>query len=149
MRIELYVDGSAPDNGKGGTRIGCGVVALTQGRTREFKSGRITADATNNLAELEAILLGLEKIKPEYRPRSHVLVFSDSEWAVKSVQGHFKNRVHVGLIGQVKKLLGEFQQAEINWTRGHVGHEYNERAHQLANQAAREAVPASAEGTVA
>lgn len=139
MRLEIYADGAVLGGSGRGNRMGYAAVCLHQGRTREFFAGELKEKASANEAELKAILLGLQKVKPEKRKGAHVLVFSDSEWAVRSLRGEYDNRHHLDLISEIKALMREFHVAEPMWTRGHCGQKHNERAHQLANQAAREA----------
>lgn len=139
-RLEIYADGAVIGGSGRGNQMGYAAVCLYKGRVREFKGGKIQPKASSNEAELKAILLGLEKVKPTERPISHVLVFSDSEWSVRSIRGEYANRQHIDLLRRIRSLMKTFYVVEVMWTRGHCGQTYNERAHQLANQAAREAV---------
>lgn len=142
MRVEIYADGSVvTGNGRPGV-MGFAAVTLHKKRTRKFAGRQEAHRATSNHAELLAIHLGLQKVKPELRAQIEILVYSDSEWSVKAIRGEYAVNAHITLVDEIRELLGEFRSAEVNWIRGHTGHRFNEMAHQLALEQARLRVPA-------
>lgn len=118
--------------------MGLGIVRLYQGQTREWSERIEAPDATNNRAEMLAIIRGLTRIQPRGRSQYHVLVFSDSEWAVRILRGEWKANVNLDLVNEAQALLCSYGKAEMCWIRGHAGNHYNERADRLAQGAAGE-----------
>jgi ribonuclease HI len=136
----LTTDGSCTPN-PGLAGYGC--VLRTDGVVLEF-SGAM-GFSTNNRAEFMAILVGLSKLKK----RQRVLIRTDSKYAIQAITvwvskwktngwrlrngKPVKNR---DLIEKIVKLLA-VHRAKFKWVRGHTGDPDNERADQLAVQAAR------------
>ena len=136
----LSTDGSCTPN-PGLAGYGC--VLRTDGVVLEF-SGAMGV-STNNRAEFMAILVGLSKLKKQQR----VLIRTDSKYAIQAItvwaakwrangwclkKGKpVKNR---DLIEKIEKLVA-IHRAQFKWVRGHTGDPDNERADQLAFQAAR------------
>jgi ribonuclease HI len=138
-RIEAYTDGAAVKNGKLGS-IGFSAVLLVGEERQEFSGGAPADPASSNLAELKGIALAFEAIRSHGWKPQEVLVFSDSEWAVRSIRGEQQAATHTELIQQIRQEMRRLPKAEVNWVRGHIRHALNERAHVLANEAARKAV---------
>lgn len=133
--IEVYADGAVPNNGQAGW-MGYAAVGLHRGRTKE-KAARLHSErATNNQAELLAIKLAAELVKPEKRGETHLMIFSDSQWAVRVLNRVYKTELYPELIAEIRSLLRSYGCAELQWLRGHVGHRHNERANDLAQQIA-------------
>jgi ribonuclease HI len=139
VRIEIYTDGAAINNGKRGSIGFAAVLLLPKNESLDFHGGEPCDPASSNRAELKAMELGLKQIREHGWKPAEVLLFSDSEWAVKSVRGEYNATTNTDLIQTVRAHLRTFPNSEINWLRGHCGHRLNERAHRLANQAARDA----------
>lgn len=134
--VEMYTDGSSRGNpGPGGygviLRYGSAEKELSQGYKR----------TTNNRMELMAVIKGLEALK---REGLNVLVVSDSKYVVDSVskgwvfgwaKKGFKDKKNPDLWQRYLQLHNKFN-VKFQWIKGHNYHPMNERADQLAVEAA-------------
>lgn len=126
-QVTIYVDGCCLNNPGVG---GWGAVLQCNGVTKEF-SGNI-GDTTNNRAELTAVIEALRLLKEPCQ----VTLYSDSQITVNCASG--SNKVHSNF-----DLWDEFHNVEAphsvtyEWVKGHAGQSGNERAHTLAEAAAR------------
>lgn len=124
---------------------GAGFVVQRGGSTL-CRGGRFLGSQTNNVAEYEALIWGLENVAA--LGFAEVRVYADSELLVKQVNGVYrvKNAGLKPLFGRVVSLLKGFSKARVE----HVRREDNAEADAMANQAmdARETVgdPACAPG---
>lgn len=103
---------------------GNGLVTLTEG-------GAYIGEATNNLAEYQALLWGLANaLALDIR---HLDIRADSELMIKQVKGEYKvrNEGIKPLFDQVMRALEGFDSYHL----AHVYREENERADTLANEA--------------
>ena len=87
--------------------------------------------ATNNVAEYQALLAGLELALDHGVQRLDV--FMDSELIVRQVGGQYrvKDQTLKLLYDQVSRLLHQFHEVEVR----HVPREQNSEADRLVNQA--------------
>jgi ribonuclease HI len=126
-RAYVYFDGACRGN-PGPAAVGYVVVS---GDGIVAEGGHIIGRATNNRAEYEALIAGLEAARDV--GFDEVVVKGDSQLAVKQVRGEWntndpdlrERRV------RVHELLREFDE----WTIEHVPREINERADELASEA--------------
>lgn len=100
-------------------------------------------DTTNNISELQAIELALDKVEDLNCDRSIVTpivleIMTDSQWAQGILEKGWKvnaNREHVE---RIKVKIAAFRTAghsvSLNWVRGHCGLPGNDAAHKLAQQ---------------
>ena len=124
----LRVDGGSRGN-PGPAAIGV-VLEDAAGNVLEALGARI-GKATNNVAEYQALITGLETAIDRGVSRLHVL--SDSELLVKQLRAEYKVRAD-GLkerFLQARSLLQQFERVEIR----HVPREENAAADALVNQA--------------
>lgn len=124
----VYTDGGCAFN-PGGPG-GCAAVILntkTGKRTELSESYQCT---TNNHMEIMAVILAVEKI-PE---KSVVRVYSDSQYVIKTMEGHFRKKKNVDLWQRLEQAC-EWKIMEWNWIKGHNGNLENERCDQLCTQA--------------
>jgi ribonuclease HI len=133
--IEVWVDGACFTNGRPGI-MGYAAVGVCRNRVRPFHAWEAADYATNNRAELLGIGLGLEKIRKEERPKAIVHLYSDSLWAVNSLNGIYQSTTHTDLLDRIRQLRRSFGEVHFHWVRGHAGNPHNERAHVLAQEAA-------------
>jgi ribonuclease HI len=138
--VEIYTDGGCINNPGPG---GFGSILLYGNHRKELSGGfRLT---TNNRMEILAAIKGLEALKEPCR----VMIYSDSQYLVNAIEkgwavrwrsnGWRRNRKEKAINPDLwEKLLQLCEQHEIRfqWIRGHVGTEENERADQLAKEAA-------------
>lgn len=137
MELRLWADGGVNQNGGPG-RLGYGVVAVWEGGRREWAEAAEVDHATNNRAELGAIVYALSRLPTAKRADCRVTVYSDSQWSVRSITGQYQSTANRDLIEEAQALLAEYGEGRIEWVRGHNGDPNNERAHTLATQALRQ-----------
>jgi ribonuclease HI len=92
--------------------------------------------ATNNAAELTAILRALEAIPDEHVGRSMHL-YTDSAWCLGVLIGGWKAKTNLKLIEKVREQMVRFEALELLKVRGHAGVDGNEEADALATRAVR------------
>ncbi len=80
--------------------------------------------------EIMAVILALEKI-PE---KSAVLVYSDSQYVIKTMEGYFRKKKNVDLWQRLEQAC-EGKITEWKWIKGHNGNPENECCDQLCTQA--------------
>jgi ribonuclease HI len=129
----VNIDGAARGNPG---PAGIGVVIRSARGALEREVWRSIGEATNNVAEYEALLLALReaaKLKP-----ARVTIRSDSELLVRQIEGRYRVR-HPRLVQlhlQARELMRALPALEIV----HVRREENARADALANRAIDEAL---------
>lgn len=126
-RAHVYVDGAARGN-PGPAAIGW-VIVTGDGIVAE--GGERIGRATNNQAEYEALIAGLEAAR-EYG-YDEVQVRGDSELIVKQIRGEYDTNNPQLREKRVRALevLSSFER----WSIEHVPREVNDRADDLANEA--------------
>lgn len=150
IKIQLYTDGAAANNGQAGSIAGWGWVAVINGVELNRGSGKIE-NGTNNQGELQAIIEGLRFLTKHYNPQNlDVEVYSDSSYCIKGITEWVINwkkngwrtstKTPVKNIDYWKNLdvLTTVFDPQYYWVRGHSGNEWNEVADKIAYGAARE-----------
>ena len=102
----------------------------------EKEISEFIGNATNNIAELKAIDVGLSALKSRDIP---VRVFTDSKYAYGLLVLNWKPKKNQQLVEAIKKKMSRFQDLEIIKVKGHSGHPENERADHLATSAIKKA----------
>ena len=125
--ICLFTDGASSGN-PGPSGIGI----LMRYKTHKKKISRYIGLATNNIAELEAIRVGLEEIKNKSLP---VRVFTDSAYALGLLSKGWKPKKNQELVAKIRLLMDQFKDLDFIKVKGHTGHPDNECADQLATSA--------------
>lgn len=132
MKAVLYTDGGARGN-PGPAGIGAVLTSPEGEPIGEF--ARSLGHATNNVAEYEAVIAGLELARA--KGVTEIDICADSKLVVKQLNGEWKiknDRLRT-LAVKARRLMNSFENARIS----HVRREKNERADTLANQAMDEA----------
>jgi len=126
-RAVLRSDGGARGNPG---PAGAGFVIEVDGET-VCSAGRYLGETTNNIAEYEALIWGLENVHA--LGYTQVSVFADSELVVKQINGVYKVKNHglKPLFTRTLALLRGFNSFEV----GHVRREHNQAADAMANAA--------------
>jgi ribonuclease HI len=140
-QVQLITDGACIGNpGPGGWAY---ILRYGNHEVEKFGSEPHT---TNNRMELTAAIMGLRTLKEPCR----VEVITDSEYVKKGITTWIHGWKRNGWRTSAKKpvvnqdLWTELDQLVSNhkvvwtWTKGHANHEDNNRADELATQAARE-----------
>lgn len=125
--IFIYTDGASSGN-PGPSGIGI----LLRFKDHEKEISRNIGEATNNIAELEAIKTALLELKHYDYP---VRLFTDSSYACGVLTLGWKARKNKGLINSIKKLISKFSDLQLIKVRGHDGFDGNEKADFLATSA--------------
>jgi len=128
LKLLVNVDGGA--RGNPGPAAIAAVVQNADGEVLEERGERI-GEATNNVAEYRALLLGIERAAA--LGASEVELIGDSELIVKQVKGEYKVK-DAGmreLHAAAKRALAGFE----GWSIRHVRREHNAEADRLVNQA--------------
>ncbi len=133
VSLIMNIDGAARGNPG---PAGIGVMIQEANRGFERKLWKYIGEATNNVAEYEALLLALREavsLKP-----AEVRVRSDSELLVRQVQGRYRvrNPRLSALHSQARDLIGTIASFHIE----HVARGLNRQADLLANRAIDEAL---------
>ena len=143
MKVELFTDGACKGNPGPG---GWGALLKYGANEKELWGGE--DNTTNNRMELMAAIEGLKALT---RP-CQVILTTDSKYVKQGINqwlaGWKKNGWKTASKQPVKNkdlwqaLDGECSRHEVewHWVKGHAGHAGNERADQLANRGAAEAV---------
>jgi ribonuclease HI len=122
-----YTDGACSGNPG---PAGCGVVLVSpDGKMHE--GIEYLGEATNNVAELTAILRALEWIPQTARS---IVVHTDSQYAIGVLQRGWKAKANQDLVSRTKDLV-KARHARLVYVPGHRGVALNERADALAREA--------------
>ena len=101
-----------------------------QGRLR-VNTGRYLGETTNNVAEYQALLLGLEEARKMAVKK--LRIFADSELMVKQLNGRYRVKAP-HLIPLWREALNALKKFEA-WAIAHVPREENHLADEAANRA--------------
>ena len=128
MHHHLYTDGGARGNPG---PAGIGARLLTAEGTLVDELSDVIGDATNNVAEYEALLAGLELALD--RGVERLTVFMDSELVVKQLTGDYKvkNADLKALHAEAARRLRGFREVDVK----HIRREQNGDADRLVNEA--------------
>jgi len=134
----LYVDGAASGNPG---PAGASAIVKDEDGTTLLEKARAFGPATNNVAEYQGLLLGLE-LAAQLKPNI-LTIRSDSELLVRQVAGQYKVRApHLKpLLREARRLLAPFATVEIE----HIPRTRNTEADKLARKALEKARKVDAE----
>lgn len=139
-QVYIYTDGSCKSNpGPGGW---CAILVY-EGHEKVLSGGE--SETTNNRMELTAVIRALEALREPCRVR----LVSDSKYVIDALSlgwaAGWKRRgwrksdnspaLNPDLWEQLLDL-SERHKIDCEWTRGHAGHEYNERCDEIAQNEA-------------
>jgi len=122
-----YTDGACSGNPG---PAGSGVVLVAPGG-KMHEGLEYLGEATNNVAELTAILRAVEWIPPDARA---IVVHTDSQYAIGVLQKGWKAKANGELVARAKRTVAE-RGARLVYVPGHQGVALNERADELAREA--------------
>jgi ribonuclease HI len=130
-KVRLYVDGSSKGNpGEGGA----GAVIKDELERTVSHCKRYLGLVTNNIAEYQALILGLQEARQ--LGSQEVEIYLDSELVVNQINGVYRVRDSKlkTLEGEVRGLLRHFAR----WVIRHIPREENREADRLAREAVRD-----------
>ena len=125
--VHVWTDGACTGNPG---PAGLGVVVLDGDARREHKE--YLGHGTNNIAELTAVLRGLDMLDRTDRP---VLVYTDSSYAIGVLSLGWKAKANTELVAEIRDRLGAFDDVRFVKVPGHAGVRENERCDALARAA--------------
>ena len=125
--VRIYTDGASSGNPG---PSGIGAVLEYGDHTKEIS--KYIGQATNNIAELEAIRAGLLELKVKDLP---VRIYTDSSYAHGVLSLGWKPKKNVKVIAAIRQLMAAFCDVKLIKVKGHAGHRQNERADDLARSA--------------
>lgn len=126
--VIAYTDGACSGNPG---PAGLGVVVLSE--SERIERYEYLGEATNNIAELTAILRALEEIDRTTAATIH----TDSQYAIGVLQKGWKAKANKELIATMRSEM-EGRPVRLVYVKGHAGIPLNERADELARQAVEE-----------
>jgi ribonuclease HI len=125
--IQVWTDGACTGN-PGPAGLG---VVIIDGKHR-VELSEYLGEGTNNIAELMAILRGLESVKDKTRS---VVVYTDSAYSIGCITKPWKPKKNVELIDELREIARGFADLRFVKVAGHAGIPLNERVDQLAREA--------------
>jgi ribonuclease HI len=131
--VHVWTDGACQGNPG---PCGVGVVVI-DGKSRK-EHGEFLGHGTNNIAELTAVLRGLDLVGDTQRP---VRVYSDSSYSIGVLSLGWKPKVNQELIAEIKDRITAFRDLRFVKVKGHSGIPENERCDQLATGAIKNRQP--------
>jgi len=126
--VSIYTDGACSGNPG---PAGIGVVIIYNGHKKEISE--YIGEATNNIAEVKAVIVGLSQLK--YPEKTHVKLYTDSQWVVGALTQNWKVKKNVELVKEARELAGRVGKLDVVKVKGHAGNEFNELADRLARDA--------------
>jgi ribonuclease HI len=128
MKLSIYTDGGARGNPG---PAGIGVVILDEKNQMVCQHKEYIGEATNNIAEYKALILGLKE--SQKLGAGEVVVHMDSELVVKQMKGEnkIKEPTLQRLASEVFGLVNFFSSVAFV----HVRRELNKKADKLVNEA--------------
>lgn len=129
--IIIYTDGACSGN-PGPAGIG----VFLQRPEEIVEISEFIGSGTNNIAELTAILRGLQTLQDAEKEQV-IHLYTDSGWSLGVLVQGWKAKTNLELIAEIKELLVQFPRIELLKIRGHAGEEGNEEADRLATMAVR------------
>lgn len=127
--VTIVCDGSSLGNGSGKPRAAAAAILEYRGKRKIL--GEYLGAATNQQAEIIAACLGLEALKQPCRVR----LISDSQYVVKTMKGLFRRKANSDLWARLDRAAGP-HRVRWEWTRGHAGHDLQERCDSAARSIA-------------
>lgn len=132
--IHVWTDGACTGN-PGPAGLG---VVIIDGQNKERRElSEYLGNATNNIAELTAILRGLQEVRDRERP---VVVYSDSAYSIGLLSQNWKAKANVELVAELRALIKKFSDVRFVKVLAHSGIALNERVDELARQAVNRGV---------
>jgi ribonuclease HI len=125
-----YTDGACSGNPG---PAGLGVVVIAPGG-KMHEGYEFLGTATNNIAELTAVLRAVEQTPEEAKG---ILIHTDSQYAIGVLTKGWKAKANQELIASIKAALKKRAGVRLSYVPGHSGVPMNERADELAREAIR------------
>ena len=128
----LYTDGACSNIQSSNRIAGAGAVLLMGDAHTTHK--RFLGNVTNQVAELEAAVLGLAAARAAGYTNVHL--FSDSQYLVKTMCGEFRKKTNFDIWVKLD-IASAGMDVKWEWVRGHNGNRWQEMADRLAVEACK------------
>lgn len=142
-KITVYTDGSALDNGRPGSGCGWACKLMYKGHER-MKSGGAIGE-TNNRMEMTAVLEAMQSITDKSIP---VEVYSDSNYVVETMNGHYAMKKNRDLWRKLMRERQKFSDIRFIWVKGHEKNKHNNDVDRQAVAESRKILEAQENGQV-
>ena len=142
-KITVYTDGSALSNGRPGSGCGWACKLMYKGQAR-MKSGGAIGE-TNNRMEMQAVLEAMKSITDKTIP---VEVYSDSNYVVETMNGHFVMKKNRDLWRKLMRERQKFTNIRFIWVKGHDKNQHNNDVDRQAVAESRKILEAQENGQV-
>ena len=138
--IRLHTDGACSCNpGPAGAGV------LMQYKQHEKRNSKFLGPATNNIAELTAIKIGLGAVTDKNK---QVIVYTDSQYSIGVLSNPtWKPKKNKELIKEIKEIMLDFKDLSFQWVKGHSDNRENNIVDELAVRAYRDKQDFEARGT--
>ena len=125
ISVEVYIDGAARGN-PGQAGIG---ILIRKGSRNILELGEYIGETTNNVAEYQALIRGLEEVLLLSEKSAHF--YSDSELLVRQINGQYRvKKEHLkSLCRHAQTLIKKLDKFSIS----HIPREKNKETDRLAN----------------
>ena len=119
-QFNAWTDGSVRPRNPG---FGSSAFILVSDERVWLNGAWLGSSVTNNRAELQAIAncIGFaadNNLAP-------LTLYSDSEWAVRCINGEYKARHHLGLLRNIQSYITKLGKVYIKWTKAHANDVFN------------------------
>jgi ribonuclease HI len=125
--VVIYADGACSGNPG---PAGLGVIVIDG--DDQIELSEYLGTGTNNIAELTALLRGLERVPDRDRM---VFLHTDSQYSIGVLTKGWKAKANTELITRIRAELAKRSRVHIVYVPGHAGVPLNEHADQLARLA--------------
>jgi len=129
--ILAFTDGACFGN-PGPAAAAAVIAGMNDGDDETLEISEYLGEATNNIAELTAILRVLEAVDDRSKP---LHIYTDSSYSIGVLGRGWKAKANRELIVKIRELLAEFDDVTLHKVKGHAGHTLNERVDALAKRA--------------
>lgn len=129
--IHIWTDGACSGNPG---PMGIGIVVIAGDKRQEV--GEYLGIGTNNIAELTAILRGLEIAQGMVPGTVHpIRIYSDSSYSIGLLKDGWKAKANQDLVARLRRVVANYPNLSFVKVAGHAGIPENERCDLLARQA--------------
>jgi len=123
--ISIYTDGACSNNQDYENSIGgwAFITVRESDKKTDGNSGKVLK-TTNNRMEIIAIIKAL-KFVYIYKDIEEFVVYSDSQYAIETLNGNYKIKKNKDLWDVLLPLAKEFQNIRFEKIKGHANNDYN------------------------
>lgn len=129
--VIITVDGACLGNGQSQLQSRAAAAGILNYRGRRRAVAEFIGQGTNQRAEVIAAALGLESLKEPCT----VIIRSDSQYVVRTMQGEFKRRTNLDLWARLDRAA-QPHIVTYEWVKGHNGDSEQEAADKIARATA-------------